>query len=94
MDNQAAKKPPEPPKRLEELIEYFERGKSFTEELMKENERLRMRALKLEHRISQLEQDGGSSLLEENRLLRDRVDQMEARWKRRWLGAASGKKKD
>jgi hypothetical protein len=28
--------------RIEELIEYFERGKSFTEELMKENERLRL----------------------------------------------------
>lgn len=83
MDNQD-RRSSEPPKRLEELIEYFERGKSFTEELMKENERLRMRTLKLEHdrseALSQLDQGTVQALQEENRRLREKVEALEARF--------------
>lgn len=68
--------------RTEELIEYFEKGKAFTEELMKENERLRMRALQLDKEKLELRSRADperlNQLLKENRELRSRLENLEA----------------
>jgi hypothetical protein len=71
-------------RRFEDLLEYFERGKVFTEELMKENERLRMRVLqvekeKLEMR-SRVDPERLNQLLEENRNLRHQIEHFVTRF--------------
>jgi|WetSurMetagenome_2_1015567.scaffolds.fasta_scaffold383616_1 hypothetical protein len=70
--------------RLEELLAYFERGKAFTQELLKENERLRMRALQLEKEkmdlTSRLAPERLNELQEENRKLRTRLEALEAKF--------------
>lgn len=64
-----------------ELMEYFERGKVFTEELMKENERLRFKALQLEKEKmdikARIDIDRFNEVLEENRNLRTRLESIE-----------------
>lgn len=70
--------------RMNALKEYFEEGKAFTEELMRENERLRLRVIKLEAE----KMDLGSkynpirldALEEENRRLREKLETVESRF--------------
>jgi transcriptional regulator with GAF, ATPase, and Fis domain len=79
-----AMKSPEGLKRFDELLEYFDKGKVFTEELMKENERLRIQILKLEKEKmdlkSRVDPVRMNELLEENRKLRARLEVLEARF--------------
>lgn len=65
-------KSPRVPPRMEELFEYFERGKAFTEDLMRENERLRLRNLRLEHDL--MEMGAGRKLAEEASLREENED--------------------
>jgi hypothetical protein len=78
------RKNPEGFGRFEELLEYFEKGKAFTQELMRENERLRMQALKLEKEKLELQTRNDpeqlSRLLEENRDLHGRLEFFEVRF--------------
>ena len=50
---------------LDDLLEYFEKGKSFSEELMKENERLRVRLIQLEKEKMEVLSESNSSNLEQ-----------------------------
>src|SRR5437899_7230059 len=67
----------------EELAEVMRRGRRFTEELLGENERLRVQLVKGEAERMQLESalaSGTAVLGEENRQLRERVDHLEGRF--------------
>jgi hypothetical protein len=70
--------------RVEELKEYFEKGKRFTEELMNENERLRLRVVQLESEKLELcatqNQSRLDTLLEENRRLRELLEAIQGRF--------------
>lgn len=72
---------PRVPTRMDELFEYFERGKKFTEELMRENEMLRLRNLRLEHDLMEkgagLQLEEQLSLKEENEKLRRKLGELE-----------------
>ncbi len=61
--------------RADEFLQMFKKGAEFTQDLLKENERLRYRIFQLEEE----RRDGGfsSSLAEENRLLTARVEELE-----------------
>jgi len=78
------KKPKEVSSRIEELFDYFEKGKAFTEELMKENERLRLKTVQLEKEKMELKSRSDperlNDLLEENRDLRARLEKLEAKF--------------
>lgn len=71
-------------KRFDELVDYFERGKAFTAELMKENERLRIRIMKLEKENMEVKArfspERLNELLEEKEKLRDRLEVLEAKF--------------
>lgn len=71
-------------RKIEEFIESFEKGKAFTEELMKENERLRMQVLKNEKEKmelrSRVDPERMTEILDENRELRSRLETLEARF--------------
>lgn len=71
-------------KKFDDLLEYYERGKSFTEALMRENERLRLRELQLEQEQMQFRSLIGperlAQLQEENRVLRTRIAELENRF--------------
>lgn len=61
--------------RAEEFLQVFKKGAEFTQDLLKENERLR-------YRVFQLEEEGRgngalASLTDENRLLQGRIDELE-----------------
>ena len=77
------KRSPEGARSFEELQEYFDKGKSFTQELMKENERLRLRVLQLEKEGFDAGdvRNGGrfSRLEEENQRLRGKLEYLETR---------------
>jgi transcriptional regulator with GAF, ATPase, and Fis domain len=70
--------------RFEELIEYLEKGKLFTQELMKENERLRLRSLQLEKEKLELQAivnpERLGRITDENHQLRLRLETLEARF--------------
>jgi nitrate/nitrite-specific signal transduction histidine kinase len=76
--------PCEGSKRIDDLLEYFEKGKAFTKELMKENERLRMSLLKVEKEKMDLAKEKNSSrikyLEQENRSLRICLDGLEKKF--------------
>lgn len=78
------KRSPEGARSFEELQEYFDKGKSFTQELMKENERLRLRVLQLEKEgldAGEVENGGRLARLEEeNRRLRGKLEYLETRF--------------
>lgn len=80
MDNKVK----ESSKRFEEVIEYLEKGKLFTKELMDENERLRLRLLMLEKKKMDLEETFDPQKLtritEENKAQRARIEALEARF--------------
>ncbi|MFZ3209741.1 MAG: GAF domain-containing protein [Geobacteraceae bacterium] len=61
--------------RAEEFLQVFKKGAEFTNELMKENERLRYRLLQLEE-SSRVAQEGMTPT-DENRFLLKRVDELE-----------------
>jgi len=61
--------------RAEEFLQVFKKGAEFTQELLKENERLRYRILQLEE--SQSNQEGGSPASDENRRLFQRIEELE-----------------
>ncbi len=67
-----------------ELLDYFEKGKAFTQELMLENERLRLRVLGLERQYDDLQSRQSSErvrvLEEENAKLRGRLEELESRF--------------
>lgn len=79
-----ARKASESFRRTEELLGYLEKGKAFTEELMKENERLRMRLLQFEKEKmefhSRTDPKHLNKLLDENRELRERLEKLSARF--------------
>ena len=64
-------------KKAEEFLQVFKKGAEFTQELLRENERLRYQILQLEetHKSRESVQGGGD---EEYRKLRKRVDELEA----------------
>ncbi|MFQ5839745.1 MAG: GAF domain-containing protein [Candidatus Methylomirabilales bacterium] len=71
----------------EELVEMLRKGKEFTDQLMKENERLRFRTLQLEKEVLDLQnQTQGSqgspvqSLQEENKRLKEKLNHIEERF--------------
>jgi nitrate/nitrite-specific signal transduction histidine kinase len=72
-------------KRIETLREYFEKGKAFTEELMRENERLRLKLLKQEADKLDLRSQYEASQLyqvsEENRQLGEKLQILEGRFR-------------
>ncbi len=78
------KKSSESFRRTEELLGYLEKGKTFTEELMKENERLRMLVLRLEKEKMELQSGTDpqnlDKLLDENRELRERLEALASRF--------------
>uniref|UniRef100_A0A831U006 GAF domain-containing protein n=1 Tax=Geobacter metallireducens TaxID=28232 RepID=A0A831U006_GEOME len=61
--------------RADEFLQLFKKGAEFTQDLLRENERLRYRVLQLEEQLK----NGGlpASLAEENRLLAARVEELE-----------------
>lgn len=61
--------------RAEEFLQVFKKGAEFTNELMKENERLRYRVLQLEE--SRRAGQEGTAPTDENRLLLKRIDELE-----------------
>jgi len=79
-----SRKAPEGFGRFEELIEYFEKGKTFTQELMRENERLRLRVLQTDKEKfelkSRVDPEQWNRLLEENHDLRGRLELLENRF--------------
>ena len=79
-----AKKSSEDFSRTEELLEYLEKVKLFTEELMKENARLRMRVLELEKEKmdlqSRMDPKHLNLILDENRDLRFKLETLTARF--------------
>lgn len=68
----------------EEILEFFEKGKVFTRELLKENERLRMLALRAEKNKAVAEFNVDPSritmLTEENLMLRKRLESLELKY--------------
>ena len=67
----------------EELAEMLRRGRRFTEEILGENEKLRVQILRSESERMRLESAlvaGGSALQEENSQLKARVEFLEARF--------------
>jgi len=66
------------------LKEYFEKGKAFTEELMRENERLRLSVIKLEAEKMDLRSKYDpirvNALQEESRWLREKLETLDARF--------------
>lgn len=70
--------------RIGELLEYLEKGKEFTEELIKENERLRMRELQLEKEMmdicTRMDPETMNRLINENQRLEEKVEHLEARF--------------
>jgi hypothetical protein len=79
-----AKKSSESFRRTEELLEYLEKVKLFTEELMKENARLRIRVLQLEKEKmdlqSRMDPKHLNLILDENRDLRVKLETLTARF--------------
>jgi len=61
--------------RAEEFLQVFKKGAEFTQELLKENERLRYRILQLEE--SQSNQEGVPPASDENRRLFQRIEELE-----------------
>lgn len=61
--------------RADEFLQLFKKGAEFTQDLLKENERLRYRIFQLEEQ----QRKGGApaSLVEENRLLAARIEELE-----------------
>lgn len=61
--------------KADEFLQMFKKGAEFTQDLLKENERLRYRILQMEEQL----RNGGfpASLAEENRLLAARVEELE-----------------
>lgn len=61
--------------RADEFLQMFKKGAEFTQDLLKENERLRYRILQLEE---ELRNGGGSTYLtDENRQLASRIEELE-----------------
>lgn len=61
--------------RAEEFLQVFKKGAEFTQELMRENERLRYRIIQLEESQSNLE--GFPASTDENRKLFQRIEELE-----------------
>jgi transcriptional regulator with GAF, ATPase, and Fis domain len=61
--------------RGEEFLQVFKKGAEFTQELMKENERLRFRILELEEAQRSVDRDPGES--SESRRLQQRIEALE-----------------
>ncbi|AJE03676.1 GAF domain-containing protein [Geobacter pickeringii] len=61
--------------RAEEFLQMFKKGAEFSQELMKENERLRYRVFQLEEEARGI--GAPAPVLEENRLLAARIDELE-----------------
>ncbi|ABQ27298.1 GAF domain-containing protein [Geotalea uraniireducens] len=61
--------------RAEEFLQVFKKGAEFTQELMRENERLRYRIIQLEESQSNLE--GVPASTDENRKLFQRIEELE-----------------
>ncbi len=70
--------------RGEELLEMMQRSQEFTAQLMKENERLRLRIVQLEKEILDLREKAQDSrveaLLQEKRALIEEIDRLEKRF--------------
>jgi hypothetical protein len=67
----------------EELVEMLRRGRRFTEQILSENERLRLQVVKEESEKMQLQtaiKAGGFSYQRENAQLKERVEHLEARF--------------
>ncbi len=64
-----------PAKRMEEFLQVFKKGAEFTQEILKENERLRFQVLQLQ----ETQKAGGETVSgdQETKKLRQRVDQLE-----------------
>lgn len=79
-----AKKSSESFRRTEELLGYLEKRKLFTEELMKENARLRLRVIQLEKEKmdlqSRMDPQRLNQILDENRDLRVRIKTLTSRF--------------
>lgn len=63
--------------RGEEFLQAFKKGAEFTQELLKENEKLRYRVLKLEEALAQAGGEAGGDPSREAIQLRQRVDELE-----------------
>lgn len=61
--------------RADEFLQLFKKGAEFTQDLLRENERLRYRIIQLEEQLKNGEFP--ASLAEENRLLAERVEELE-----------------
>lgn len=61
--------------RADEFLQLFKKGAEFTQDLLKENERLRYRIFQLEEQ--QRKGGGPASFVEENRLLAARIEELE-----------------
>ena len=63
--------------RGEEFLQAFKKGAEFTQELLKENEKLRYRVLKLEEALSQAGGEAGKDQSSEALQLRQRIEELE-----------------
>ncbi len=65
-------------KRAEEFLQVFKKGAEFTQDLLKENERLRYRVVRLEEALKEQESEGGPGDADaENMKLRRRIEDLE-----------------
>jgi nitrate/nitrite-specific signal transduction histidine kinase len=74
--------PPEDPKKGQDFFQIFTKAKEFTEQLLKENERLRFRIAQLESGAGPAPSGEGTELQQRIKDLEAKLAEMEARFKR------------
>ncbi|MHB8708604.1 MAG: GAF domain-containing protein [Desulfuromonadales bacterium] len=63
--------------RADDFLQLFKKGAEFTQDLLKENERLRFRIVKLEETLKERDQIGGSPLSEDAARLLQKIEELE-----------------
>ncbi len=65
------------PNRADDFLQLFKKGAEFTQDLLKENERLRFRIVKLEDALKEHEQPGGAVLSDDAAKLMKKIAELE-----------------
>jgi len=63
--------------RAEDFLQMFKKGAEFTQDLLKENERLRFRIVKLEESLKERDQIGGAALSQDSARLLKKIEELE-----------------
>jgi transcriptional regulator with GAF, ATPase, and Fis domain len=63
--------------RAEDFLQMFKKGAEFTQDLLKENERLRFRIVKLEEALKEHDQGGGTPLSDDATRLLKKIEELE-----------------